>query len=244
VQESGTRATIYAVKGAASNNNIIALVDASGYMGNIGTTNPVVTNLVNAGANFMFRGISFTPSQGVLLPVQLTSFSGSVINGDAKLNWQVTNEINVQKYIVEQSTDAVQFRAVGTVLAKNLSQPFTYSYIHGNIAAGKNYYRLKMVDKDGSFSYSKTILLHVGKTGTQQLVIAPNPVVNSITITHAKATKNARLMVVSITGNIVQEIYTSEQATQTSFDVSALVSGTYLIKYVNNGTVETKSFIK
>ena len=54
---------IYVVKGAASNNNIIVITDAAGRTGNISITAPSAANVVSAGSNYMFRGVSFTPSR-------------------------------------------------------------------------------------------------------------------------------------------------------------------------------------
>jgi len=54
---------LYVVKGAASNNNIIAITDGSGRMGNIGIALPSAVNVVAAGTNYMFRGLAFTPAR-------------------------------------------------------------------------------------------------------------------------------------------------------------------------------------
>ena len=97
------------------------------------------------------------------LPVELSSFT-SIVNGrNVNLNWETKTEKNSNKFVIERTkTDGnvanLKWESVTSVkTAFNSNVPKQYSYIDKNVQAGKYQYRLKMMDNDGSFEYSKVI---------------------------------------------------------------------------------------
>lgn len=116
------------------------------------------------------------------VPVKLISFTGKHEKGWVYLNWQTENEAGMKNYIVEKSLNGIDFTPLNTVAAmNNLSGSAAYSstdYLR-NSNAGVVLYRLKLVDKDGKFSYSNIIRISPeSKAGT--LVVFPNPVISNI----------------------------------------------------------------
>jgi hypothetical protein len=110
------------------------------------------------------------------------------------------------------------------------------------LAAGVNYYRLKITDKDGSFKYSSIVA--VNSKASTKLEVFPNPVINTATLTHEIATTKATIKVVTVDGKNVYTQNLQFGATQTSFDVSKLLKGNYLIVFENGTTRTSLQFVK
>jgi hypothetical protein len=92
------------------------------------------------------------------LPVTLVSFNGSWLGNCIKLDWTTSNEINSRKIIVERSNDIGSFIQIGELEAARSSLSVkSYSFIDSVPAAGNNLYRLKLVDIDGKYEYSRII---------------------------------------------------------------------------------------
>ncbi len=101
----------------------------------------------------------------VPIPVTLGDFAGTVNNGEANLEWTTWSEMNTARFEVERSTDGKLFEKAGTIAAAGISNSlkkykFTDQGLPMNVKAV--YYRLNMVDIDGTASYSKVIILKPG----------------------------------------------------------------------------------
>jgi hypothetical protein len=111
------------------------------------------------------------------LPLELLDFSGKLENKTAVLSWTTVQEKDVLGFDIERSTDQKSFEKIGFVDAKNQLAPQTYRFKDVVLRQAIQYYRLKIKDRDGSFTYSKVISIQTGERGSQpDFVIAPNPV--------------------------------------------------------------------
>lgn len=90
----------------------------------------------------------------IVTPVTLISFVATKSDSRVTLTWKTADEVDVKHYEVEKSTDGVYFQLAGTVRA---SQLFQYHFIDNNLTGQTTYYRLKIVDIDGSFTYSTVL---------------------------------------------------------------------------------------
>ncbi len=78
-----------------------------------------------------------------------------ILDKKTRITWSVSTQINNEKYIIEQSTDAKSYIEIGEIKGDGTSSlEKHYNYIHEKPAIGINYYRIKQVDYDGKFSYS------------------------------------------------------------------------------------------
>jgi len=236
---------IYAVSGnsIAVNNNLFAITDASGRTGTmVLNTNTTSVTLATAGANYSFKGIAFAPTVSIL-PIQLTAFNGSLINGITSLKWITASEINAKEFGVERSANGIDFTAVGTVAAKNGNPSNNYSFDDINPLSGINYYRLKLLDKDGKFRYSSTVVIKtdIKKIG---LSVFPNPVINSLVISHQKASEGTIIRIVGIDGKTLAQYKVAKDAVQTSVNASDLIAGQYFVSFISKNQKATISFIK
>jgi hypothetical protein len=108
--------------------------------------------------NVMITGSS------IPLPITLSSFSGMEQNGKNVLSWDVQSEQNISHYEVESSNDGNEFYAIGKVVAMNHSEPASYSFTDEK-NEGISYYRLKIIDMEGGYTFSR-ILAIGGKKGS------------------------------------------------------------------------------
>ncbi len=112
------------------------------------------------------------------LPVSIANLSVSQISNGVKLSWRSFNESDIENYVIEKSFDGVTFEFAGAVNALN-SMNNTYSFTDENAIKVTNYYRLKIVEKNGVYKFSNTIRLsqNVQKA---KILVYPNPVVGSM----------------------------------------------------------------
>lgn len=92
-----------------------------------------------------------------VLPVTLTEFSLACVSGLANLRWETHSEKNSQYYELEKSTDMQNWNAITQIQPENSHGPASYKYTDPDVSDKTMYYRLKMVDTDGSYVYSGTI---------------------------------------------------------------------------------------
>ena len=125
-------------------------------------------------------------SSDISLPLDLITFSGSLKNNSSViLNWKTENEINVSNFLIERSTNGNNFNTIGTISSNgnnNTGSVFNYSFTDIDAANQQSlilYYRLKIVDKDGSFKYSNIITILLSDI-TGKISVSPNPTVNEI----------------------------------------------------------------
>jgi hypothetical protein len=111
------------------------------------------------------------------LPVELNSFEAKADAVKVTLNWSTATEINSDRFEVQRSNNGNDFMTLQTVTAAGFSaQILNYSTFDNSPAPGRNYYRLKMIDKDSSFKYSAVRTVMLEQTTNSKLRIYPNPI--------------------------------------------------------------------
>lgn len=161
------------------------------------------------------------------IPVKLVSFTGKLnAAGTVDLQWQVTEQLGIKKYEVERSVDGRSYTAIGAVLANNLNS-FTYTLNDALPIAGKNFYRLRIIENDGRFNFSQVVLITV--RGRESFVIYPVPAVDKITIqTNKKDLMNTTAQLVDVQGKLVSKILLTSQVQQVN--VKTIAAGIYFLK--------------
>ncbi len=114
-----------------------------------------------------------------VLPVSLTNFTARWNNSEVDLNWQINNEINISSFDLEYSNSGTDFsKLTSLVYRKGVS---IYSYVHLS-PSSKNFYRLKMIDADGKYFYSKILSVQKNLSHNKVLVVYPNPAYHDLTV--------------------------------------------------------------
>ncbi len=101
-----------------------------------------------------FSGFYVTGLINNPLPVQLHQITATRQQEGINIQWEVSREVEFSYYTIETSADGRTFATIGQVAATNSTW---YSFLHNNPVSGTNYYRLKMVDLDGHFTYSRIV---------------------------------------------------------------------------------------
>ncbi len=125
------------------------------------------------------NGTSSITVIAAVVPLTLTDFSATLKDCQPVLNWTTASEINTDRFEIDRSNiNATDWKSIGNVAASGYSSTkINYSFTDKDLSASseKVSYRLKMIDKDGSFTYSKILPVLVNcKTST--ILVYPNPV--------------------------------------------------------------------
>ena len=176
-----------------------------------------------------------------LLPVTLIDFTATKNSSSISLNWTASREANFRQYEVERSIDGISFNKIGTVQGQNLS---SYYLADKNLPDVRTvFYRLKMVDIDGKFTFSKTVSVRLNNTGGI-ITVYPNPAVNDITIALQHPLKDgSRLKVTDIAGRELMNQSVSAAQNNIKLATNQLPAGRYFITVINNDAILHESFV-
>ncbi len=186
---------------------------------------------------------------GVVLPVELTSFTAVSQNQQVTLNWSTATEINNNGFEIQRSTANSEFITVGFVRGNGTTtNQSEYSYVDKNISAGNYSYRLKQIDFNGVFEYSDAIEVEVLNLDSYVLnQNYPNPFNPSTKIAYVlKEKTNVKLLVMNALGEEVAVLVnqTQEQGYhQLDFNASNLPSGIYFYSLQTDNFSETKKML-
>ncbi len=109
------------------------------------------------------------------LPITMLEFTGQAQGKESLLNWSTAQEDNSDYFLVERSQDGQHFAAIGQVGAAHNSDLTThYSLVDPSPASGNNYYRLKLVNMDGTSGYTGIVVVNFNASA-QVVVVYPNP---------------------------------------------------------------------
>jgi hypothetical protein len=183
------------------------------------------------------------------LPVELSSFSASVVGNTVKLNWKTETEVNNYGFEIERyalSAERKAWEKIGFVNGSgNSNSPKRYSFLDDKVSAGKYSYRLKQIDNDGQFEYSKSIEVDFGAPKKFELSQNyPNPF-NPVTTIRFNLPEagNVKLTLFNILGQELKTLVNEfkESGVHTiNFDASELNSGMYIYKIEAGTFVQTR----
>ena len=189
--------------------------------------------------------------QSSVLPVTLLNFSASYVSANnVKVSWTTTDEINAAYYVVERSSDNANFIPVAQVDASNSVDPI-HAYevndqlynINGNIV----YYRLRIVDNSGKYTYSKVIPVKLDQPDNT-FSVYPNPVDN-YTILNLFSDKpgNGMLRLIDNSGRqILTKSFTITNGNNSIMidQLGYLPKGIYIIQVMVNDNLYNQKIVK
>lgn len=174
------------------------------------------------------------------VPVSLIDLDAVNTNGSIILSWSATRETNFSAYEVERSTDGIHFEKVGVVKGQNLLKYSLTDRPQLNIS--NVYYRLKMIDDNGSSSYSRIISVRIDNIG--KIIVFPNPVRDRLVILAGEAIpENSELKISDITGRLMVRQRIQTRQTSIGVDVHNLEPGKYFLSIQNAQKVVNESFM-
>ncbi len=175
------------------------------------------------------------------LPVNLLTFEAIKQNKKVLLQWTTDNELNADKYVVERSVDGITYTSIGIVIAYNNGNKNNYSFTDLQPFSGLNFYRLKMMDKDGSFKNSPVRKINFDNTG-DDVSVYPNPVVQARIFITSSSNCNAAVLF-DAAGKTIRTY--ALHGRSNTLDLSGIANGTYRLKiFTANSTVSRKIIIQ
>jgi hypothetical protein len=173
--------------------------------------------------------------------LELLTFTGSLQNNATLLQWETANESNTSHFIVERSIDNVSFNGIGTVAANgNSTVNIRYDYTDNEVATLPStvvYYRLKMEDIDGSYTYSNTIVINLADIAGKVSVF-PNPASNEIKVMiGSESDGRAQWKILDNSGHAVMQgsVHLRKGNNNVKVDIDKLSAGLYYFSVFGNG---------
>jgi Secretion system C-terminal sorting domain len=187
--------------------------------------------------------VPFTTT-GVVLPLTWKFVKAQLVNNTTLISWATSQEINTSKFEIEFSADGTSFVKLGEVAAAGNSNTISnYNFTHPKPITGFNFYRIKQIDIDGSFTYS-VIVKVLNRNDIKQTIIAPNPVSDVLNIVEATATFISTVEVYDSRGALVIRKMVNADEQVYSLPVSMLAKGNYVLKINYKVNSKTIAFIK
>jgi choice-of-anchor A domain-containing protein len=216
--------------------------DFSGHGGSINGQSVIGGNVNQSGGfefhNFYFTGSVPTPPVDTPLPVTLSQFDAAVENQSVSLHWITATESGSSRFDVEHSLNGKAWKQIGTVAAHGDSKDNQYyAFTHNEPANGQNLYRLKMVDLDQTFTYSR--IRHVEVEARDILAVFPNPVSERILLTDY--TNVSQITLTNLSG---RRVYQTSKIDASGIDCRAFESGRYVITVARTtGAVDSRQIL-
>lgn len=183
-------------------------------------------------------------SDDIIFPVTLSDFKSKKVKDKVLLTWETQSEVNFSHFVLERSTDSKTFNEVAKIKAAKISGGSAYNYTDTPEAATTIYYRLKMVDMDGSFVYSKIISEGFDAANTPLLVYPTIATQNRIEVIFKKVSEFAQIKIYNIMGQLVSTRNLQAGSSSESIDLGAYTEGSYFLVLQDKGTVQSRKFIK
>ncbi|MDQ6480545.1 T9SS type A sorting domain-containing protein [Dyadobacter sp. LHD-138] len=181
------------------------------------------------------------------LPVTLVRFTAKKGERNAvMLDWATTAEINSEQFEVQHSTNGKNWDMIKTIAASGESKTVkNYMYTHDTPVNGLNYYRLKMIDQDATYAFSR--IVSITFEGEHNLNVYPNPVSDLLQIINVNKQLIKSVEIIDIAGKIVY-LSSSERGlsdiVSKGVDISKLPSGAYVVRVSGvNGILSTNKII-
>ena len=179
------------------------------------------------------------------LPVTLTTFT--VKNAEmqtALIQWTTTAEANSDRFEIERSMNGKLWKQIAVVNAKGESSKLVkYEYTDSKPEAGTNLYRLRMVDKDATFAYSR--IQSAEFNIAMKTVLYPNPAVDYLNLNVDDISLIQRIQISNFLGNSVYDKTKISADLSSRVDLKNLPSGMYIVRITrDNGNVAFSKIIK
>jgi len=181
-----------------------------------------------------------------ILPVELISFIGKITENGILLNWKTASELNNEKFEIEESRDGKQFQKIGERKGNGtINEQQEYSFKVENSQSGISYFRLKQVDYDGQFEYSKIVSVNFKGNNDNIGGFYPNPASDRIQLTLNDAIPTKTIVKLYDTnGRLAYQSTMEPNRIRVEMDVSTLANGVYVLQLQRGQDVENHRFVK
>lgn len=196
-----------------------------------GSNGYVLQANINGFSSFYFGAANLT------LPVNLVTFSGNYKNETSYLKWETSDEINTDYFVLERSSGNEDFTSIGTIYAKgSVSQKTKYNFddeTAATLGVNKLNYRLKIVDRDGTYSYSNIVVINISGNIVTHVTVFPNPAdKQAVMLVTSPGEQKITWQLVDMSGRPVmsKDIVIRKGDNRITLDIQNLRPGTYLLR--------------
>ena len=214
--------------------------------GNTGTTGSTSEGTVKSSVVSSFSPFTLaSASSQNPLPVELLAFEVKNQQNSVHVNWTTASEVNTDYFVVQKSIQGGEWNDIGTKKASgDLFTHTNYFLVDNHLLSGVQYYRLKIMDKDGKFEYSPVRSINIKRNSSFEL----HPTVTNQTLTvniKNESDRPGMIEIVNISsGLVVLSLQNPQDQGEFKIDVSGLINGTYLLTYKNGIITDSKIFFK
>ncbi|KAA5532717.1 T9SS type A sorting domain-containing protein [Taibaiella lutea] len=179
-------------------------------------------------SNFYLMG-GITP-----LAIDLKSISATNIGNANQVNWITAKEETGDYFELERSSNGKNFSFLAKINSKG--RPSDYTFYDNNPFENENYYRLKLINKDGKFIYSKVVEATVNVKGSFTVEAYPNPAKNNVNV-KVFGSQNGDITLADIAGRVIYQ--SKVKGNEINIDLTKVANGVYFLKYVDNNLTKT-----
>ncbi len=182
----------------------------------------------------------------IATPVTLLDFAGAAMPNHNELKWTVEQETDLSRYELERSSDGINFSRIATIQSRNQAVQSVYNY-NDLTMPFESYYRLKMIDRDGTFTYSTVVFLR-RPAGKPEFSVLGNPFQGVIVLKYKLS--NDQKIVASLfnaTGGLIrreQYAATAGIGVYTIGGFEAIAGGVYYLRVESGDVKQTIKLIK
>ncbi|MBP7183921.1 MAG: T9SS type A sorting domain-containing protein [Saprospiraceae bacterium] len=180
-------------------------------------------------------------------PLELIAFDAVEKNSQVYLSWTTVHEFNTKVFVVEHSLDGNSWSSIGEVEPKNSNEVNEYHQLDTKAVRGYNYYRLKIIDIDGTTVYSEVRIIKLGNKQIQTAVY-PNPFKDNININlEIKEYQRLKIQLINVLGEIVEQRAVNGVNGTNFFsldNLNYLPNGTYTLRIEGLQGVELIKLVK
>ncbi len=188
-----------------------------------------------------FSSFALTDAEAVALPLELLDFTAERVQSANRLVWHTAREVGVSHFEIERSIDGKAFESIGEVHAGERE----YRYIDrvARMQSDYYYYRLRIVDRDGSYEYSPVVSVKSETLG--EVSLYPNPFEAQFQIDNVLSSGPLSIKIYNLQGQLVEQIDIAEPARQVMVRPTALGQGVYYVElWQNNMSVKQFRIVK
>ncbi|MEO6282013.1 MAG: T9SS type A sorting domain-containing protein [Dyadobacter sp.] len=178
----------------------------------------------------------------IALPVALISFDARKFEEHSvSLSWATASESNSRNFELQRSQNGAKWVIIASLNAQGESgKTIQYSFVDSSPTEGNNLYRLKMIDTDGTFAYSKIVNVNMGSDPT--VGIYPNPATDKISLDVQDLLNAKSILISDLSG---KKVYASENVSGSEISVKHLSAGLFLVKIIKkDGSMVSRKLVK
>lgn len=179
-----------------------------------------------------------------VLPLQLLNFTGQLTNSNVQLHWNVSNATNFERFEVERSIDGHTYSRIAALPFNTSVSSYSATDNVTGFSATTVFYRLKLIDADGHYNYSKVVVFKINTAGNE-LTVYPNPTRTELFVSFsADEPGNLQVRIVDASGRVLIRANNTLQKGSNVFPVSTskLKAGNYILQITGNGQTKTSKF--